>query len=303
MKVLRVFDMLPFIHAGAVNKRAYLLPELRDTEDSFVESIIYCGGVSLMWNILYQHYGTCDMVFCSDRTPTVKQEMFSGYKANREHKESVRQMRDTAEYILNDCGFDVLYEDGYEADDFIFSVVQENKNAYDHIYIYTGDSDLYFLVSDNVTILPSSSRAKEVNMQNYTYTAGGSKREYVPYNMNTFYKILYGDTSDGIPPLPKNIAEHLRSAFDNKMMQRFMGDKETILQALEISGPEVMAQAHLVLPIDVRAPREFKRGNKVRIAEWGSAFGNKYYATGGEPPKRIKDCIEEMAELGFAVTR
>ena len=303
MRVLRIFDVLPFVHAGAVNKRAYLVPELKDAGDSFVEEIIYCGGASLLWNILYQEYGKCDMVFCSDRTPTVKQGMFPGYKMSREHKEMIRQSRDVCEYILKDCGFTVLADDGYEADDFIYSLVRDLKKQYDMIYIYTGDSDLYFLVDDNVTILPSSSRAKEVTKQNYTYTAGGSKMEYVPYNMSTFYKILFGDTSDGIPGVGGELASRMRNIYDRKEYHKFMGDKETVIELMSLAGDKMRAQAELVFPLDVQVPNEFGMGDKLKIAEWGSAFRNRYWATGNGPSERITQLIEEMAELGMATER
>ena len=52
-------------------------------------------------------------------------------------------------------------------------------------------------MSDNVTVLPNSSRSKTVTKQNFTYTARTGK--YTPYNALTFYKILEGDKSDNIP--------------------------------------------------------------------------------------------------------
>ena len=45
MKVLRIFDVSPFVHAGAVNKYAMLLPELVDNGESFEERRIYALGV------------------------------------------------------------------------------------------------------------------------------------------------------------------------------------------------------------------------------------------------------------------
>lgn len=298
MKILRIFDVSPFVHAGAINKRAFLLPELEDTLDSFRERRIYCGGASLLWNTIYYEYGKCDMVFCCDRRPTLKQEMYEQYKYRREHKEHISKNKEATEFILNDCGFDLLYGDGYEADDFIYSIVRDMKSWYDHIYVYTGDSDLYFLVSDNVSIAPSSTRAKEVNMQNFTYTARTDM--YTPYNALTFYKILFGDKSDDIPALPQELALRMKRAYDNKDYHPFLGDKESVMHMMSMFGPEAIHQAELVFPLDCRVPTTFKQGDKLRIAEWGNAFKNRLWLTGHEPSRYIHDKIEEMASLGMA---
>ena len=297
MKVLRIFDVSPFVHAGAVNKYAMLLPELVDNGESFEERRIYAGGASLIWNVLYYEYGKCDMVFCCDRWPSVKQGMYEYYKANREHKEGIHKAKEVTEYILNDCGFTVLAEEGYEADDFIYSLVRDHKKHYDHIYIYTEDSDLYFLVSDNVTVLPNSSRSKTVTKQNFTYTARTGK--YTPYNALTFYKILEGDKSDNIPPLPGYLQSVVRNVFDKEIYHPVLGDKETVSQLLNPLNPEIAHQVSLVFPLDMQVPREFATGDKIRIAEWGNAFRNKLWKHNKGIPAHIQEKIEEMADMGL----
>lgn len=301
MKILRIFDVSAFVHAGAVNKRAFLLPELEDTLDKFRERRIYCGGASLLWNTLYYEYGKCDMVFCCDRRPTIKQEMYELYKYRREHKEFIGKSKEATEYILNDCGFDLLYGDGYEADDFIYSIVRDMKTWYDHIYVYTGDSDMYFLVSDNVSIEPSSSRSKTVNMQNFTYTV--KKDEYTPYNALTFYKILYGDKGDDIPPMSAELCIRLKRAYDNKLYYPYLGDKESVLHMLSNFGPEAVHQGELVFPLDVRVPTTFSQGDKLKIAEWGDAFKNRLWVTGHPVSRTMQDKIETMAAMGMSVDK
>lgn len=298
MRELRIFDVSTFVHAGKVNKHSFLTPELKEIDDEFVEQRIYTGGVSLLWNTLYKVYGTCDLAFCLDTKPTIKQEMYDGYKANRQHNHEVWKQKRAMEYILKNCGFETLIEEGYEADDFIYSIVRDNKKKYDQIYIYTGDSDLYFLVDDNVTILPSSSRAKKVTKQNYTYTAG-KKDSYIPYNATTFLKILEGDTSDNIPPLNPDISYRVRQGYYNDLFYEFLGDKETLREIFQRFGPEAIAQCELILPLDVRTPEVFKEGDKIRIAEWGNAIKNKLYRNNQPLPNHILASIEEMADLGL----
>lgn len=298
MKVLRIFDVSTFVHAGAVNRHSFVAPGLVLEDDGYRERRIYTGGVSLLWNTLYDVYGTCDLAFCCDTRPTVKQDMFDGYKATRPHNPEKSKMKKACQYILEDCGLEVLCKDGYEADDFIYSLVRDKKKEYDHIYIYTADSDLYFLVDDNVTILPSSSRAKKVTKQNYTYTAG-KKDSYTPYNSMTFTKILEGDKSDNIPGLSDQRCRQLYSIFYNDLYFPYMGDKETMMHVLTPFGEDVKSQCELVFPLDVRTPSEFKKGDKLRIAEWGNAVKNKLWLHNKPLSKHILDCIEEMAELGY----
>lgn len=298
MKILRIFDTSAFVHAGKVNKHSFLLPDLRDEIDAYREYKIYTGGISLLWNTLYYEYGKDDLVFCVDRRPTIKQEMYTDYKANREHNSEIAKQKDVAEYILRNCGFTVLAEDGYEADDFIHSLVQQHKNSYDHIYIYCNDSDLYYLVSENVSIMPSSSKAKTVDIQNYTYTV--RRDVYTPYNALTFYKILCGDISDNIPRMDGELAARIRAAFHNDTYFGYMGNKEVMLDMFNMFGKEAYSQCALVFPLDVRVPSTFERGDKLRVADWGSAVRNKLWRTNEAPPRYIKNCIEEMTDLGLA---
>lgn len=302
MKILRIFDTSTFVHAGSVNKYSFVSAKLVEEADGFVERRMYTGGASLLWNTLYDVYGTCDLAFCCDRKPTIKQEMYSLYKSSRPHDIEKSKQKKICEYILKDCGLTVLADEGYEADDFIYSLVRDKKSEYDHIYIYTGDSDLYFLVSDNVTILPSSSRAKMVTRDNYTYTAG-KKDTYTPYNALTFYKILAGDKTDDIPPLDPEKSYLLRSVFDNDTYYPVMGSKEAMTFTLSRFGDDVRAQCELVFPLDVRVPEEFSAGDKIRIAEWGHAIKNKLWRHNGPISPHVKQCIEEMADLGYYAER
>lgn len=297
MKILRIFDVSGYIHVGAVNKRAFLLPPISTDVDGFRERKIYCGGASLLWNVLYYEYGKCDMAFCCDRRPTIKQDMYEHYKMHRIHSDFISRSKKATEYILEDCGLHTLSAEGYEADDFIYSLVRDLKNDYDHIYVYTGDSDQYFLVAENVSIEPSSSRAKHVDIQNYTYTVGKS---FTPYNTSTFEKILFGDKSDGIPGLPQELAWRLKDVCNQPLYQKLLGDKETVMHILAQFGPEAVAQGELVFPLDVRVPTTFNQGDKLRIAEWGNAFHNSFWKTGQRPSQHILDCIKEMDEEGMS---
>ena len=61
----------------------------------------------------------------------------------------------------------VVAHAGYEADDIIYSAVKKYYDRYDKIHIYTGDSDMAFLIDEKVDICPASSRAKHITRDNY----------------------------------------------------------------------------------------------------------------------------------------
>ena len=62
------------------------------------------------------------------------------------------------------------------------------------------DSDLYILVRDNVST-PTSSQAKTVTMDNYSYTC--KKGKETPYNSVVFQKFLAGDSFEICLRFPK----------------------------------------------------------------------------------------------------
>jgi hypothetical protein len=105
--------------------------------------------------------------------------------------------------------------------------------------------------------------------------------------------------SDSIAPLDPEKAYLLHDLFMKEPFLKLLGDKETVTQLLAPFGEQVRAQCELVFPLDVRIPEEFSKGDKMRIAEWGNAIKNKLWKNNSPLPEHIKECIEEMAELGY----
>ena len=296
-RVLRVFDLSSYCHAGNVNKRAFFDGPIVELASGYTQRNVPAGGVSLLFNQLYYYVGECDMVFCADRNPTIKKGMYAGYKESRTHTRAIEIQKEVMERVLELCGFTVLYEEGYEADDFIYSVVTKYKDQYDHIYVHTGDSDLYFLVSDNVSIDKTHSRTKEVNMANYSYSF--KKNQFTPYNMITFMKVLNGDSSDDIPPLPVEKAQPVLDMFDSDFYRVRMGDKKFMRASVEYAAPWMLPQFDLVYPLDTPVPEDFTYGNKQLVREFGYAMKNKLFDGNVTVSKFVEEAINQMAEEGM----
>lgn len=298
-RILRVFDLSSYCHAGNVNKRAFFDGPIVELASGYTQRNVPAGGVSLLFNQLYYYMGECDMVFCADRNPTVKKGMYPQYKESRARARDVEIQKEVMERVLALCGFTVLYEEGYEADDFIYSVVTKVKDQYDHVYIHTGDSDLYFLVSDNVSIAKTHSRTKEVTMENYSYMF--KKGKFTPYNMITFMKVLNGDTSDDIPAMPVEKAQPLLDMFDSDFYRVRMGDKNFMRASVEFAAPWALPQFDLVYPLDTPVPEELGYGDKQLVREFGYAMKNKLFDGNVRVSSTVDAAINQMAEDGLYI--
>lgn len=300
-KKLYIFDLMPCVFAGNVNKRSKL--------EYLVEGGSHCysvtiptGGVSLIFNELYNIVGTGDIIFCSDRNATIKKEMFPEYKANRDHKPEINVAKHVAEYILDKCNGTVCYCPGYEADDFIYTLVKKYHDVYDKIYIYTGDSDLYFLVDDKVSIRPSSSNAKTVTRENYERVI--KKGVITRYNTTTFAKICCGDSSDNIPGLPRQVFDQFGATMYSDNMIEHLGNKEIVKYWMGILCPEALPQVDLVFPLDVpeeELPTEIKEMDKRMIRNLGASMNNRVYRGSGDANFDVTPYVEELYSLGYYV--
>jgi hypothetical protein len=233
------------------------------------------GGVSQLFNLVYKYLDTGTFVFCCDRAPTVKRGMDEMYKTSRNKNERVVTEKEIAEFVLADCGFTVLAEEGYEADDLIYTCVQKFKNQYDHVYVHTGDSDLYLLVCENVSILPTHSKAKTVTLENFQYTV--KKDHNIKYNTITFQKVLDGDRSKDIHPLDVDLKCKAVDLFGEDFYRVRMGNKTFMRELVEQHIPAILPQFDLVYPLEAPVPEELVNGwDKTRIRGWAHKIKHKH---------------------------
>lgn len=293
MRVLNIFDIGSFVHAGAVNTHSFIEGPIMQDADGYRTTEIKTGGVAQVLNALADvgHEETC--VFCADRRPTIKQGMLPDYKYNREHKRNIENQKEIMEIILKDCGFDVFAAEGYEADDFIYSLVTKFKGDYDLVRVYTGDSDLYFLVCDNVEIFPSNSRAKHVTKENYSYTV--SSKETIPYNCVTWNKIVGGDRSDCIPALSKDAQKAVAVVAQQEYLYPLFGDKKFLEGVAEGTHPDFKKQLDLVFPLLTDTPTElFNHSNWDKVKTWGGITHAKRYTRVSNIPAEYQLIVDEI---------
>ena len=191
---------------------------------------------------------------------TFRHEQFSEYKAGRKKTppEFLEQLPYIKELIADQGG--TVYElEGYEADDIIGTMAQ--KANQEEVVIYTGDRDLFQLVTDHVTVKWTKKGVKEV--EEYTPEAIFEKYQLAPKQIIDL-KGLAGDTSDNIPGVTKvgektaiklltqyhsveNLYEHIDELKKSKMKEHLIADKEQAFLSKELATIETNAPIALSL--------------------------------------------------------
>ncbi len=272
-KLLCLLDVSSYVHAGHVNKYTFL----EDTIPVGATEITQrtpTGGASLIFNTILDLIDKADIIACCDRNATIKKEMLPAYKSARTHSRSIEVDKLATEYILEQCGVKVVYAAGYEADDWIYSIVKEKYDQYDEIRIYTGDSDLYFLVDDKVSCYPSTSKSKLITRGNYETAI---KKGYITkYNSCTAHKILFGDPGDGIPGMPRDIAEVIAKIIFKDELFKYLGEKKILDYYITLLSPSYAKYVDIVYPLQV--PYEvgtLSTPDRQSIYNFGDAINNK----------------------------
>lgn len=274
MRTLRIFNVSEYVYAGASVKETnsfkrvpkYFGGVIEMPDGSFGSKVLPTGGISFTFNTLVEHIirvknGEQEIAcFCVDKTPTVKKAMYKdlcngydGYKATRKPKPIKTKIQlDAIESLLLKHTPNVYSSEGYEADDWIATIVNQYEADFDRVIIHTRDSDLFSLVSEKTSIACVGSRGKEINCRNYAQMVRDNKDNEIPYNGILIDKLLRGDSSDNIPSVRNEIKqainkiplylyprfnnlEYLRETVDNYTMY----DTQTV-KLLDIVAPTII---------------------------------------------------------------
>ena len=173
----------------------HALPDLRTAAGQPTGAI---RGVLSMLRVLEADYKSDYRAVVFDaKGKTFRDDWYPEYKA---HRPSMPE--DLAAQIapLHECiraaGWPLLMVDGVEADDVIGTLSRQATNAGIDCVISTGDKDLTQLVNPRVRLVNT--------MSNEVLDEAGVKAKFgVPPQRIIDYLALVGDTSDGIPGVPK----------------------------------------------------------------------------------------------------
>lgn len=303
MTVLRLFDVSQYISAGV--GKAVVSRGVIESQGVYRSNEMPCAGINFLLNTIHEFYDeNTDLVFCFDRTPTFKRELheslfpsMGGYKGNRKKKEDhIVFQRNLAEEIIRQIGFNVIAVDGYEADDCIASLVMAYKHDYEKIYVHNKDSDMFYLVTDNVIIAPVGDSGKTITLTNWEYTV---KNNYiVPYNTLTLDKLIRGEMGDNIPHISKAMADRIMDSIPTSLYNKCGNNtllKKWVLKATD-NDPVVAGTLELITPLnvpyDLIETRE-SEFNKEVYEFYAAELGNKYYKRFNAKPYPIGDDVIE----------
>ena len=154
------------------------------------------------------------ILFANEGEGSLRKDYYSNYKANREAPPSnLRVQIKKAIKLLTQMGFNVVSENGFEADDIIGAYSKIFSDLGAEVEIYTTDKDMYQLISDKVTIWNPQKKIK-IN-RDICFDILGVYPEQV-----VNYLALIGDTADNIPGVkgigPKKASSLLQGYKDLK---------------------------------------------------------------------------------------
>lgn len=137
------------------------------------------------------------VIFCFDSKNNQRKEENCDYKAGRTSLGNPYFIQlDKAKAILTMCGYEVYAKEGYEADDFVVGAVNNLKDKYDNVIVYTNDDDMAQVIDDKVMIRSIHSKRNDIKKDNYEEVLG------LPYNTVLLQKAIVGCKSDNVKGIP-----------------------------------------------------------------------------------------------------
>lgn len=279
-KDLHILDVSGFIHTGNVNKYARIEGEFKQDEDGeWGADTISTGGVAyLVKRVAELKPFAADIVGACDRMPSVKRSVDSEYKITRKHSSTILTQKEIAEMMLEDCGCGVIAAEGYEADDTIYTLVQQNKDKYRLIFIHTDDSDNYINVAPNVWCIPVRTKGKVCNMETYPYAC--RNKLVTPYNEIAYLNVATGKAKDNVPALP----DHLYNDWVKlREVCADLGDSREVIDAAYRISSDLGFYVYLGYPLYIDDLRVNTRTDidYTRVLAWGTMVG---YTKGHKTP-------------------
>lgn len=164
---------------------------------------IYTNAIYGFLNILFMIKGNVkpDYIAVSFdlKAPTFRHIMYENYKATRKSMpEELKEQMPLIKEILRAMNTPILEIEGYEADDVLGTVANENTKNNIFTYILTGDKDSFQLISDTTSIIIPTTKSGKTDYAVYTPELLMEKYSIAP-NQVIEVKALMGDSSDNIP--------------------------------------------------------------------------------------------------------
>lgn len=243
LPVINIVDVNNLLYIGNHRFGNYSISDIAGNK-------IKTGGMYMVLSLLrrkiYSPTGNL-WIFCFDRQSHRRELGLSlgvDYKTGR--SKMPEHLMVQSEELFNwlpKIGYNTFGIDGLEADDIINTLVNSYKSMPVKINILSTDRDLSFNVSERCDLVSSNMKVPTVTLDNYSSTVG-KKGHYVEYNSVLLYKVICGDSSDGIPPICKESYAIYRRVCNELIKIGF--DLSTLIQ------PEVLEKCLGILSLDLQ---------------------------------------------------
>lgn len=188
---------LLLIDGNSIMNRAFYGIKILTTKDGRFTNAIY-GFMSILNKLLSDCEPDAVAVAFDVKKPTFRHKMYADYKAGRKPMpEELKEQMPVLKELLALLGYKTVEKEGWEADDIIGTLSAVCRGE-DRCFIATGDRDSLQLVSENTSVLLTSTKFGKT--RTVVYTPEKIKEEYsvTPAQMIEI-KALQGDSSDNIP--------------------------------------------------------------------------------------------------------
>ena len=183
-----------------LNRAFYGLPDLTNAEGRHTGAVY--GFLNIMFRIMEEEKPEYLTVAFDLSAPTFRHKRYEAYKGTRKPiPEELREQVPLIKEMLSAMGINMMFMEGYEADDLLGTVARRSEAKGMDVTILSGDRDLLQLATDKVLIrLPKTVRGK-TTIEDY-HTAEVIEKYQVTPPQIIELKALMGDSSDNIPGIP-----------------------------------------------------------------------------------------------------
>ena len=185
-----------FVDGSSYLYRAYhAMPPFINSKGQHTNAIY--GVINMLKSLLDRYKPDHVAIIFDAKGKSFRSDWYPEYKAHRPPMpEDLREQIEPLHKIIEAMGLPLLCVSGVEADDVIGTLARQATEQKLEVVISTGDKDIAQLVNEHITLINTMTNQKMDR-------AGVIAKFGLPPEQIIDYLALVGDTSDGIPGIPK----------------------------------------------------------------------------------------------------